>query len=845
VPSLATVETSGLLTSYLGAYARRVRDPRDARPFPQPEPNLVLAFAHARLAGRLTDERARDGARAACTALVEATSERDSDALAAAIGGCATLEAGTSPQTRSRHGRIAPHVAAWRVLEAVLAESPEGDVEALAYLERRQVRGGEIVGPGAHGPKIAYVLGLAAQRADGPERERLRKLALGFLPAAAAAATVHDVAELSTLQAVTTAAAAAVNGQPDVARSLLAHLSKERLDGDRGLLWREPGGTSYELSPWVAIALAELAGSEPQIEGFYAPVAPDPPDFSIDRVEMTDDGLRLALRDPHGTATRDIRFDDLDDMLRTTVEQIEDGAGKDQPPRQHAHMAIALHSLWQVAGDDATRTRCEALAREMLGRVLDAQQDNGGWSYAAADVPSFVFTAAGATATTFPDLQYSIDAAVPGIALSVGSRWLSEPRYLDAAVRGLGFLEGSIGRLRWEGRRVWRLYPGDEKSARMGTAVNYELWNGAFFAELGRATTDRSLSRRLAGYIDDVLGYCEGHLRSDGGIGYGDYIREERMPYSAWDAYLLGRIGHAAERPAATEMGQRILARMEGQLLDCGALPNAWPYREAGPSGDRWVVHRHGIGPYPIRIYYQLYPTVAAASCGSAEQLAIGSFAFAWLQLREEVTGRMIRGYSGSGEFGLSAHFATAACWKIDAVAALSRLGAPYSPSLDGRRDAEARWRELVSETAALADDDVPATGRSAPDWLARVLDLLDRCESDDSATAAALAETRRAWLCRFWPQRDGEGVVSAEAGLEDALAFTAALRRAGRHSGDEAFDRYARTLLSRLLVGYRDALGRWRDSPDGTPLDPPAARRVAELLRELGDTGIDWLTTE
>lgn len=839
--SLDVTAADPLLTAYLGAYARRLRGPLDVKPFPKPEPNALLAFAHARLARRVSDGRPSDGARTACERLLHALPERRDDPLTAAICNCAAAAAGLADErAETPGGTITPLIAAWRVLDAALATPGGGDPEAIAYLERRRAAGGEIVGPDSHGARISYLLGLAADRLGPAEAGNLmRDLAIEFLNPAAAATVAERAADLATIQLAAVAAAAAVNDLPEVGTAVVEHLAAKRIDPERGLLWAEPGGERYELSPWVVLGLAELHASPPGLDDFYDPPAPAPPSFAIETIVATERGLRLDLRDGGDSATREILAVDLNDMLLATIEEVERDEGRPRPPRQDAHIVVALHSLSEATADDAARDRCAALARTLLDRVVAAQDPNGGWSYSAPDARSVVYTAAGATDTAFPDLQYTIDAAVPGIALSIAHRWLSEPRYLDAALGALRFFEDAIGRLRWEGLRVWRLYPDDDKTERMGTAVNYELWNGTFFAELSRTVGDRRVERRLSGYLDEILRYAERHLGDDGAIGYGDYVREERLPYSAWDAYLLGSIGNAAGRTAATEMGSRILARMDRQLLDSGALPNAWPYAEGGPAGDRWIVHRHGVGPYPVKAYYQLYPVVAAATCGAAEQLALRCFAFAWLDLREEVTGRMSRGYSGAGVLDLNPGPGVAA-WKIDAIAALPRLGVPYAPSLGERRDGLARWSELVEVAEAAAREPELEPGEwTPPRWLGELVEDLATAETNPAHTELALAKARRAWLDRFHPRH---GDPDAKPGTVASLAYAAALRRAARLSGDEAFDRYARVIVARVLTGSRDALGRWTEGPGGAPLRPAAAGRAAELLRELGAAGVDWL---
>jgi hypothetical protein len=641
-------------------------------------------------------------------------------------------------------------------------------------------------------------------------------------------------------------AAAAVNDLPAIATAAFDHLASERVDDERGLLWGEPGGKRYELSPWVALALTEVGTPNRRLDEFYAPVAPDPPAFAIEEIQTAERGLRISLRDAHGSATREIPVEDLNDMLLRAVEEIERDRGRPRPPRQDAHIAIALHSLRTATDDDATRRRCDDLARKLLDRVVAAQQDNGGWDYSAPQVSSVVYTAAGASATTFPDLQYTIDAAVPGIALCAGYEWLSDSRYLDSALAALRFFEETIGRLRWEGSRIWRLYPDDEKSARMGTAVNYELWNGAFFAQLAQMVGDASVGRRLSGYIDEILAYCEGHLSGDGAIAYGDYVREERLPYSAWDAYLLGSIGRATGREQATSMGRRILLRMEHQLLDSGALPNAWPYVAHGPAGDRWIVHRHGVGPYPIRAYYQLYPVVAAGTCGAGDRLALACFAFDWLQLREEVTGRMTRGYSGVGELDLKPGASVAASWTIDAIATLPRLGLPYAPRLEKRRGTATRWRELLAATDTAGG---PAGANTVPwrppPWLTQLDERLEAAEAtgDEAARETALVTARREWLRHGDRKPDNDGSVADELGLEERLALAVALRRAATLGDDEVFDRYARTLLLGALTGNRDALGRWTESPGGPPVHQDVARTLATLLHRLGEPDDGWLT--
>jgi hypothetical protein len=298
-------------------------------------------------------------------------------------------------------------------------------------------------------------------------------------------------------------------------------------------------------------------------------------------------------------------------------------------------------------------------------------------------VPSVVFTPGRQRSSTFRNLQYTIDAAVPGAALARAYARTGVTQYRDAALRALGFFEDEIGRVAHGGREVWRLFPQDDKTARMGTAVNYELWNAFFFAELASIVDDPVLEQRLIGYVENAVAYAGSHLGASGDIAYGDYVGENRTAYASWDAYLLAEIAAATEDGRARELAERIVTRLADVMLPSGLLPNVVEYEERIGPFRRWLVHRHGIGPYPVRTYYQLYYVVAAALAGTCEDAALRALGFVLLHLHDWTFMASAAGYAGDGTLDVrGGHGVTSADWFALAIAFLPQISRfDYAPS--------------------------------------------------------------------------------------------------------------------------------------------------------------------
>jgi hypothetical protein len=375
---------------------------------------------------------------------------------------------------------------------------------------------------------------------------------------------------------------------------------------------------------------------------------------------------------------------------------------------------IALLELLERTEDAATSARIERIIEASLEEIVARQDDSGGWQYARANVPSMIYASGGVEQTEFPDRQYTIDTAVPGLALLLAHRRRPDPRYVLAARRALDFFEGHVGRLAWDGLTIWHLYPGDDKTRLQGSAVNYELWIGAFMAALLASAPNADVAARVSGYIDDAIAYTATHLLEDGDLRYGDYVRELRTPYASWGGYLLAVIDNLADRPQARAMARRIVGRLAELQLPSGALPNVVDYREEVEGMDRWLVHRHGVGPYPLRAYYQLYFVAATAATGVALEAGARALGFVLVEMLRPTFGDMSTGYLADGRFDVRTDSLARVGrdWLLIALAGLPVVtGLDYRPRLRSARPAPARLRELIDRTGRRAHRLAEANG--------------------------------------------------------------------------------------------------------------------------------------
>jgi hypothetical protein len=648
-------------------------------------------------------------------------------------------------------------------------------------------------------------------------------------------------------------------------------LLEERVDPDSGLPRRGPEPTGYELSPWVAFSLVPLVKSPRPIEQLLDPPAAPLPDFSIVHPKLLSDGeLSFQLRT--GTSEVDRSFDarDYNLIVDVVLDRLAGIPSRDLSPRTHGHLAIALMELRERSpASSATRADIDAQIKESVAAILDRQEPNGGWAYGYSGVRSYVYSAGGRSSTEFPDRFYTIDAAVPGAALAIADGVWPDAALRDAAWRALGFLEDHVGRVEWEGRRLWRLFPADEKTQDQGSAVNYELWCGFFFATLLQ-TAGPDAEERLRGYLRDALGYAEGHTTTAGDIAYGDYVDELRTSYAAWDAMLLAEMGRRSGMPEATSLARSITRRLGALILPSGFLPNVADYQESIPGAQRWRVHRHGVGPFPLRVTYQTYLIIACALAGESKLAARRALGFVLTRLYDPVSGAVAVGTrGGSGEFDTApGAFANPGNlpWILHAVASLPALGAGRYV-LD--RSAVAPLHERLA-AAAVAQRDLLGNRRSKLDaaeqaWLARgeedlwiamggeeaprerakpPVDPADHAMACLDATQGVPTDGPRNLVARDL-HRDlrllarrvdrrgrmyGDDERSAEVAPESALAYSLAMARAGAHVHDDRLIEAGALALRYVTHVYRLPSGAIGASHSEPPVPSAGVRLFAAL---------------
>ena len=833
------------LAGYLSNYLERRRNRRSSRTFGSAELDALAAVFLLRLGRRLGPGLpACAAAREAELIAGERPGERETgrDAHTFVSVAAADLAGASPPQGVDRWLSAAdvrgPIQAAWRA--AFLAEALRGTG-----------------GPGGHDARqelarwsdyIAEKLTALAKKA----RRRDSKLAvvsqLAFLASC--------VLERRPDEALTSASHAAVDtlfevlqqrtddGQSptglataELAQHLLAAASVRRTSGvaplrselearfspDRALL-TTADGSRFETSPWVPLALLELAERPEKLAPTLAPPAPEPPQFSITSADSSERALRYTVQAAGTRLERE--FDAA--SLNLIVGRALDFHARTKPERfsarSHADFVVGLRALLDRCPEGPTRGRVEEQIDSSIEAIRSTQAENGGWRFGRKGVPSYVYTGGARRESEFPDLQYTIDAAVPGMALALRYQDTKDERLYVALERTLEFFERSIGRVKFDGRLVWRLFPEDEKTAATGTAVNYELWNGLFFASFAAVARDERLRERLLGYVDASVDYAESHLHANGDIAYGDYVRERRTAYAAWDAMLLARIADRTGEERPMRLARRIVERLAEVSLPSGAMPNVVDYAEQLPAGTRWLVHRQGVGPYPIHTTYQLYYVVACALTGARPEAGLRALGFVLLDLFEPAFGNLGGGYGGDGAYhdkeGLFG-----ASWVLFALGLLDRISAMrYEPDVAVVEPHPTRLSRAVSGIGELV-------GAEAAGGSPEALD-----------PEAVRAEAEAAWSA-FQSARKEAGApplrVDVLAGHAAAMAHAAAL------FGEPSYLKRAEAMTRHLLHCYRGGGDLLLTSPVDRRFSLPEAAAAFASLAQIVASGPPWASQE
>ncbi len=564
----------------------------------------------------------------------------------------------------------------------------------------------------ADAAQVALTSALAGAALGRASLESAARRATDRLLAATASAATAELAAVGF--------AAQCAGEETGAARIASELVARRLSDDRdALLARTAGGTAPEVHPWVGLLLLERADDAAGVAAVFDPQVPPLPAFSIVRADATPGALRFVVDERGTRGERVFEAADLDVLLDRALAQIEREEPAKGSPRQHGHIAIAAMLLAGRSRDEDTSAALTALVRRAVAEIVDRQAANGGWSYSHKHVKSTTYSPGRRDDAAFADRQYSLDAAVPGIALCAAYANGGGGRELAAAERAFAFFERSIRRVPWNGRRVWRLWPEDIKTPFMGTAVNYELWNAAFFAAVAQLHRDPRAVERARRYVRDAVDYAAALTTPEGDIAYGDYVDEKRTAYASWDALLLGAIADATGDARAAELSRRIVGRLAEVMDPSGALPNVVDHREEVASGrTRHAVHRHGIGPHPVRTYYQLYYTAAAALAGGPAEPALRALGFVLLHCSDPALAGVSAGTSGDGTPTPVAGGVPGRDWLLVALALLPRIAdVDYRPARGNARPAGERLARVATGVlAGLADPgpDAPAEVRAA-----------------------------------------------------------------------------------------------------------------------------------
>lgn len=816
-----------VVAAYLGNYIQRSERDPEKRLLPTDEPNALAALLLARLASRVKGDIARAVLRKLQAEAIpeppptDAVDRTFSERLIAWIHGAganatdvlpALLSAGAAPAANPSAVAMA-----WRLLLLAMSDSAREPFDA----ERADLA-----------TRLARWLELQSERVrtKAPERDLQSLARTAYLVLEADARVAEDTAADAARDAIRALAELRARGQletPDGAGAvpssvlaqvlLAAQIADEtrlaadvaadleaRLDRDRSLIRQHEDSEKFEFSPWVPLAIESRLTTTEQVEDVVDPQLAPLPGFAIKRVHG-DRELTIEIDDDTGApATRVVTARELNLLVDRILQTI---ATKETSARQHAHVAIALEELDRLEPAPATRATIRELIRQRVEAVHETQQANGGWFYGHKGVPSVVYAAGSHSATEFPDRQYTIDSAVPGVALCAAFARSGDVRHLDAARAVLSFFEDHIGRVERDGRRLWRLFPEDEKTERMGSAVNYELWAGYFFSWLLAVEDDEQTKVRLRSYLEDIVDYADHHLEANGDIAYGDYVDEKRTAYASWDAFLLHEIGSRARMPRAVEMWQRIVDRLAELLLPSGVLPNVADYFDEVDGHTRWLVHRHGIGPYPYRAYYQLYFAVAGSESAKAREAAARAFAFTLVHLHQPHTGSMVAGVNGRGEPddrpGVSARD-----WMLLTLARITELtGMEYHPDIDDVDPPERRVEQMLNRVERRAA-------------------VLPQPDLSDVA-----AETKR-----LRSAQSDDGLIS-ESGQATADAVTWLFQARPTVTETRLIDTVIRGAVKGLWTAVFDTRGRgFNDRVHQSPLDAAHQALAALAFRRAAD---------
>ncbi|MCK9249359.1 MAG: hypothetical protein M0P31_10360 [Solirubrobacteraceae bacterium] len=595
---------------------------------------------------------------------------------------------------------------------------------------------------------------------------------------------------LHTAHLAQAAVAAHVAGERPIATGLVEEIVRARIDSERLLARARPDGASaFDTSPWVPLAIVATSDDLSALASGLAPRAPALPQMEITDPRLDRGELRANLRTNRTTTELKFSSSDLNLLLRQLFDQI-DASSAALSPRLQGHLAIALSDISEATSDQRTKQRAQSLIGSIGDRLVARQAPSGGWAYARSAVPSVIYGAAATKETTFPDREYTIDAAVPGIALHRSFRLLGDQRHLAAARRVFDFLELHVGRVTWNNRPVWRLYPDDDKTDRQGTAVNYEAWVGAYLAEYVHARPPADKCTRARAYIEDVVAYSSSHLSPTGDIAYGDYVRERRTPYASWDAHLLTEIDRLVGLPAARRDAERIVRRLVDLQHPSGIVPNVVDFEDEIDGEHVWLMHRHGIGPYPIRSYYLLYFVVAAADLDLRAALRTLSFLLA--TMFRPVTGDLSSGYFADGRLDdrPDSLERSGRDWLLLALAALARHSdGTYVPRIDDVEPARTRLSRFLdglqsSTEPEPADRQLP--DRPPPSW-------------------ADLPQRRAAWALSSWTNGERSRSADEARNLAAALSDDGMWPVRHRPDGDARQGQVGDSLAQMLDAGLDD----------------------------------------
>jgi len=290
----------------------------------------------------------------------------------------------------------------------------------------------------------------------------------------------------------------------------------------------------------------------------------------------------------------------------------------------------------------------------------------------------------------YNNTKYSIHAATGGLALLHAFAFTNDTKYLHHAFETFDYYKRDLERRNYTDNLLfWTTNPNDTYHyGRIGTAIDYELWNAYFFSELQKYA-DENETKQLAQYIFDSINFSIYHINSDGSVISSSEVPELKTAYMSWDAFLLIKIGNNMNTHAYDSYALKILHYLNSTMLLSGAMPYISDYKSDEGS---LILHHAGIGPYPILNIYQMYYVVANHEAQFDTESQNKALGFWMREFYDSQSHSIIYGYDGAGKKSMPqsitqnnitplAHLGSYEYWIVFGLASIDSIQITYNLS--------------------------------------------------------------------------------------------------------------------------------------------------------------------